>query len=151
MKLGATRYPMVVDALEAEFKKERNETYETFQLLSRKHQFNESLEQFHSVLRGLASKCNFGTLRDRILRDVFIVIMNNREAQNDFCQSTKTPEEIYKIALSYERGNKYAKPYVSTNTGGGTSSRPSGGGLQIKQRRRGSFSGLGFARRGGFN
>ena len=40
MNLGATHYPRVVDALEAEFKKERNETYETFQLLSPKHQIN---------------------------------------------------------------------------------------------------------------
>ena len=59
--------------------------------------------------------------------------MNNREGQNELCRSRKTPEEIYKIALSYERGNKYAKSYVSTNTEGGTWSTPSGGGLQIKQ------------------
>ena len=66
MKLGASRYPRVVDALEEEFEKERNETYETFRLLSRKQQFNESPEQFHSFLCGLAIRCNFGTLEDRM-------------------------------------------------------------------------------------
>ena len=43
--------------------------------------------------------------------------MNNREAQNELCRSTKTPEEVYRIALSYERGYKYAKSYGSA-TGG---------------------------------
>ena len=85
----------MLDALETEFKKERNETYETFQLLAQKQQVNESLEQFRSVLSGLAARCIFEALEDPILRDVFIVNMNNREAQNELCRSTKTPEEVY--------------------------------------------------------
>ena len=81
LDLSTVRYPRMIDVLETEFKKERNETYEKFHLLSRKQFFNENLEQFHSVLSGLAARCNFGKLEDRILRDVFIVNMNNREAQ----------------------------------------------------------------------
>ena len=103
LDLSVIRYPRMLDALETEFKKERNETYETYQLLSRKQFINESLEQVHSVLSGLAARCNFGTLEDRILRDVFIVNMNNCDAQKELCRSTKTPEEVYRIALSYER------------------------------------------------
>ena len=106
LDLSTVRYPRMIDVLETEFKKERNETYETFQLLSRKQFINESLEQFHSVLSGLAARCNFRTLEDRILRDVFIVNMNNPEEKKELRRSTKTPEEVYRIALSYERGNK---------------------------------------------
>ena len=122
----------MIDALETEFKKERNETYETYQLLSRKKFINESLEQFHSILSGLAARCNFGTLEDRILRDVFIVNMNNREAHKELCRSTKTPEEVYRIALSYERGNKYASSYVATGSVGAQGSSSRCGGIQIK-------------------
>ena len=155
LDLSTTRYSRVLDTIETEFKKERNETYETFQLLARKQQIGESLEQFHSVLSGLAARCNFGTLEARILRDVFIV-NNNREAQNELCRLTKTPEEVYRIALSYQRGYKYAKSYGLV-TGGGTSGTAGGAGLfQIKtepvgtirggyrnnrQRGRGSFRG----------
>ena len=32
LELGETRYPRVLDAMEGEFKKERNETYEMFQV-----------------------------------------------------------------------------------------------------------------------
>ena len=52
----------MIDVLETEFKKERNETYKTYQLLFRKQFINESLEQFHSVLSGLVARCNFGVL-----------------------------------------------------------------------------------------
>ena len=132
LDLAATRYSRVLDTIETEFWKERNETYETFQLLARKQQIGESLEQFHSVLCGLAARCNFGALETRILRDVFIVNMNNREAQNELCRSTKTPEEVHRIALSYERGYKYAKSYGSV-TGVGTSVTAGGAGaFQIK-------------------
>ena len=113
LDLSTTRYSRVLDTIETEFKKERNETYETFQLLARKQQIGESLKQFRSVLSELAARCNFGTLETRILQDVIIGNMNNREAQNELCRSTKTPEEVYRIALSYERGYKYAKSYGS--------------------------------------
>ena len=106
LDLSTTRYSRVLDTIKTEFKKERHETYETLDLLARKQHIGESLEQFYSVLGGLAARCNFGTLETRILRDVFIVNMNNREAQNELCRSTKTPEEVYRIELSYERGYK---------------------------------------------
>ena len=125
--LSTTRYSRVLDAIETEFKKERNETYETFQLLAGKQHIGESLVQFHSNLSGLAARCNFGTVETRIFRDVIIVNMNNREAQNELCRSTKIPEEVYRIALSYERGYKYAKSY-GLATGGATTSGTTGGG-----------------------
>ena len=76
----------------------------------------------------------------------------------------RTPEEVYRIALSYERGYKYAKPYRSA-TGGATTSGTTGGAgiFQIKtesvgkiqggyrnnrQRGRGSFKGRADMRRG---
>ena len=64
---------------------------------------------------------------------MFIVNLNNREAQNELCRSTKTPEEVYRIAPSYERGDKYAESYVATSAGGITGSQESAGGaIQIK-------------------
>ena len=99
----ATGYPRVLDAMEGEFRKERNEKYEVFQILSLKQRNGESLQQFHSVLSGLAARFSFETLESRILRDVFIVNMTN-----------------------------YAKTYVSIAGGSGGTSTPTAGVLQIK-------------------
>ena len=122
LDLATTRYPRVLDEFESVFRKERNETFETYQLLSRKQRDGETLEEFHSVLSGLAARCSLG-------RDVFIVNMSNKEAQMKLCRSTKTPDEVYRIALSYERGDKYAKLYKVS--GGGLTAAPAGS-LQIK-------------------
>ena len=74
-----------------------------------------------------------------MLRDVFIVNMTNCEAQNELCWATKTPEEAYRIALSYERGDKYAKSCVAT--GGTASSSTGGGGISIKSEPVGAIRG----------
>ena len=129
LDLATTRYPRVLDEFENVFRKERNETFETYQLLSRKQRDGETLEEFHSVLSGLAARCSLGALERRVLRDVFIVNMSNKEAQTELCRSTKTPDEVYRIALSYERDDKYAKSYKVS--GGGLTAAPAGS-LQIK-------------------
>ena len=129
LDLATTRYPRVLDEFENVFRKERNETFETYQLLSRKQRDGETLEEFHSVLSGLAARCSLGALERRVLRDVFIVNMSNKEAQTELCRSTKTPDEVYRIALSYERGDKYAKSYKVS--GGGLTAAPAGS-LQTK-------------------
>ena len=43
--------------------------------------------------------------------------MTNKEAQTELRRSTKTPDKLYKIALSYQRGDKYAKSYKVTSGG----------------------------------
>ena len=50
---------------------------------------------FHSVLNGLAARCDLETLEQRILRDVFILNISDKEAQTELCRSTKTPHEVY--------------------------------------------------------
>ena len=99
--------------------------------MSRKQQRIDSLEQFHYVLSGLAARCLFETLESRVHRDVFIENMTNTEAQNELCRATET-EEVFCIALSYERGDKYAITYISTAEGSGGSSTPTTGGIEIK-------------------
>ena len=63
----------------------------------------KAFEKFHSILSGLAARCNLETLQRRILRDVFIVNMSNEKAQTELCRSFKTPERVYRLALSYEQ------------------------------------------------
>ena len=85
-------------------------------------------------------------------------------AQNELCRSTKTPEEVYRISLSYERGYKYAKSYGSVTEGRTIGTAGGAGAFQIKtepvgairggyrnnrQRGRGSFRGRAEMRGGG--
>ena len=89
--------------------------------------------------------------------------MNNREAQNELCRSTKTPEEVYRLVLLYEQGDKYSKTYVATSRITGTQ-ESAGRAIQIKSkpvgkkqgafknglsRGRGMYHGRGLTRGGG--
>ena len=60
--------------------------------------------------------------------------MNKREAQSGLCRSTKTPEEVYRNAFSYEPGYTYANSYGLT-TGGATTSGTTGGAKRSKLKR----------------
>ena len=117
-----------------------------FQLLSRQQRIGEPLEQFHAALSGLAARCSLGTLESRVLRvcqycclSRVFVNMTNREAQIELCRATKTPEEAYRIALSYERGDKESKSYVTT--GGTSSSSTVGCGININSEPVGAIRG----------
>ena len=85
------RYPQFLELCVAFFKKERNETYEMYQLLTRKRKEGQSLEYFYAELSGMAASCNLGTQEQKMVKDRFILIMRNRDAQNDLCRETKTP------------------------------------------------------------
>ena len=111
------RYPKFLDTCVALFQKERNETYEMYQMLSRKQNEGQSLESFYAALIGIAARCNLGTQERKMVRDIFKINMRNKYAQNELCRETKTPEEALRIAISYERGDKYAKTYKGNRSG----------------------------------
>ena len=69
------------------------------------------------MLSGHAVSCNFGTLGEPILRDKFIVNMNDCEGQNELCPSNKTMEGVYKLAYPTK---------VRTNTQNHTYRHPPG-------------------------
>ena len=87
------------------FEKPKNETLDRFKFLSRKQEEGETLRQFWSELNGLAAKCNFGGITESLVKDVFIVNMNNKEVQQKMCTEPKsTIEENIQFAFAYEEG-----------------------------------------------
>ena len=133
LDMETIRYPRFLDTCVALFQKERSETYEMYQMLLRKQKEGENLESFYAELSGMAARCNLGTRERKMVRDIFIFNIRNRDTQNELCRETKTPEEALRIAMSYERGDKYAKSYkgVASGSTGMAYSSP-GGSLQTK-------------------
>ena len=87
------------------FEKPKNETLDRFKFLSRKQNENETLKQFWNELNGLAAKCNFGTITESLVKDVFIVNMNNKEVQQKLCTEPKTSiADTIQFAIAYEEG-----------------------------------------------
>ena len=87
------------------FEKPKNETLDRFKFLSRKQKENETLRQFWNYLNGLAAKCNFGNITESLVKDVFIVNLNNKDVQQKLCTKPKsTIADTIQFAISYEEG-----------------------------------------------
>ena len=87
------------------FEKPKNETLDRFKFLSRKQKENKTLRQFWNELNRLAAKCNFGTITESLVKDVFIVNKNNKDVQQKLCTEPKsTNADTIQFAISYEKG-----------------------------------------------
>ena len=135
--------------MEYVFQHEQNLTHERGLFYGRKQREKETFEKFHAELSALAGRCHFANAAENV-RDIFIMNMRESEDQRELSRSTKLPEEVYRIALSYERGERAYKSY----TGKPASSAPS---ISIKQepvdnikRGQGFFRGRGRGGRGGY-
>ena len=94
LDMETIRYPRFLDTCVALFQKERNETYEMYQMLSRKQKEGENLESFYEELSGMAARCNLVTQERKMVRDKFVFNMRNRYAQNELCRETKTQKKL---------------------------------------------------------
>ena len=143
------RYPRVLDEMQNVSQRERNVTHERGLFYGRKQRENETFEKLHAELSALAGRCDFANAAKNV-RDIFIMNMRESDCQRELSQSTKLPEEVYRIALSYERGERAYKSY----TGKPVSTAPA---ISIKQepvnnirRGQGFFRGPGRGGRGGY-
>ena len=119
------RYPRVLDEMQIVFKRERNVTHERELFYGLKQRENETFEKFQAELSALAGSCDFDNAAENV-RDIFIMNMRESDCQRELSRSTKLPEEVYRIALSYECGERAYKSY----TGKPASSAPP---ISIKQ------------------
>ena len=63
------------------------------------------MRQFWNELNGLAPKCNFWGITERLVKDVFSVNMANKDVQQKLCTESKTTvQETIQFAISYEEG-----------------------------------------------
>ena len=151
VNIKTVRYPRVLDEMQSVFQRERNVTHERGFFYGQKQRENETFKKFHAELSALAGRCDFANAAENV-RDIFIMNMRESDCQRELSRSTKLPEEVYRIALSYERGErayKFEPPYhmnvVSAHT------------ISLKQepvnnirRGQGFFRGQGRGGRGGF-
>ena len=70
----------ILDALEEYFKPNLNVTFERFIFNTCDQQNHESIDEYVNKLRGLSETCEFGTLRDSLIRDRIVLGTKNKQA-----------------------------------------------------------------------
>ena len=73
----------VLDKFRKYCKPRKNITYERFMLMTRKQKMNEQIDDFVKDLRILADTCEYGPLKDSIIKDAFVLgVRDNRLREN---------------------------------------------------------------------
>ena len=67
--------------METYFNQRPSEIVERFKFSKRKQMPNESVAQYMSELRVLAQDCNFEATQNKMLRDIFVIGVTNKEIQ----------------------------------------------------------------------
>ncbi|XP_073965804.1 uncharacterized protein [Choristoneura fumiferana] len=75
---GKVTYETVIDKFEGYCVPRTNITFEAFNFFNRKQKEDESIEDFITDLKIKCKSCEFGTLADRLVRDVFICNLNEK-------------------------------------------------------------------------
>ena len=93
------------------FRKKRNRTLDRHRFFSRHQQQEESLFQIWHALNGLAALCDFGKITPTLVKDMFILHMNNKKVQEKLCTELKEPDQALEFALALEEGIQRLKAY----------------------------------------
>lgn len=62
----------IIQRFDDHFLPKLNITYERYVFFNRKQREDETIKQYIAILKNLTSTCNFGTLRDELVNDVFV-------------------------------------------------------------------------------
>ena len=101
----------VLDTLEKHFKPRKNEIYESFIFISRAQQSGESIQQYVSALQQLAESCEFGSPRDRLIRDRLVIGIRSERSRERLLE---TPASDLSKAVEMCKSAEVTKEQILT-------------------------------------
>jgi len=97
-------------------KPKKNITYERFLLLTRKQREDEKVDDFAKALRSLAETCEYGSLKNSIIKDAFVLgIFDNRVRENLLKDCELTLETAINIARATEKAKEQSSAIRGDN------------------------------------
>ena len=78
----------ILEGFEAYCNPKKNETVERYKFFQRFQEPGEPFERLVTNLKVLVSTCNFGTLRDSLVRDHIICGIQDKQLQEDFLKES---------------------------------------------------------------
>ena len=125
IKPSASSYSVLVDTLKKHYKPKKIIIFERFQFYSCAQKEGESIKQFVANLKSFAHTCDFGVFLKDMLRDRFVMGLQNPKTQKLLLtKDDLTIEEAIEIAVAHEAADKdvlemgAASATTSSSTGG---------------------------------
>jgi len=86
---------------------ETNEIYNRYILMSRKQEQNESIDDYVLQLETLADKCNYESMRDSIIRDIFVFGLSDPRMRENLLKESKLElRKAVNIARAIEKSKE---------------------------------------------
>lgn len=105
-KSDALSYQQITETLKKRFDKNDSDVIHSFKFWTRKQSRHEKAEDFVIAVKVLAEKCNFGTFKERAIRDVLVIGVYDRQLQKRlFDEDELTAEKAEKVILNHEISN----------------------------------------------
>ncbi|XP_044747613.1 zinc finger protein 69 homolog [Coccinella septempunctata] len=109
-------YDSVIQAFENHCRSKHDEIYKSFKFFTRVQQPSEFFSEFYDDLLVMASFCNFGNQKNRLIRDRIIAGIRSSELQEQFLKSPDlTLEEVVNICLDNEVEKMNGGPFKCEN------------------------------------
>lgn len=109
-KPGEATLTEIFAVLSAHFKPRVSEVVASFKFFSRRRQEGESVSDYVAALNKLIDDCNFGTTRDRMMRDQIVSGINDTEMQTRLFESSSlNPESAKQLVIAMEAARKDAR------------------------------------------
>ncbi|XP_044748562.1 uncharacterized protein K02A2.6-like [Coccinella septempunctata] len=97
----------VINQFEAHFMPKKNLSYERFKFFTRKQLEGETIEQFATDLKNKAKSCEFGDLKESLIKDILTCGLQSQNLRERLLQDDqKTLEEAIQLCLSVESSRK---------------------------------------------
>nr|CAI5829189.1 unnamed protein product [Callosobruchus analis] len=98
---------IVLEKFDKYFLPKRNISYERFKFFTRKQMPTESIEQFVTDLKNKARSCEFGELKDSLIKDMLTCGLANTKLREQLLQDDeKTLEVAIKFCLAVEKSKE---------------------------------------------
>lgn len=107
----------LLNKFEQHFLPRKNVEFERYKFFCRKQTEGESLEHYVTDLKNQALNCEFGTLKDDLVKSIFICGVQSEALRENLLQlEDKKLESVIKIAQTYEESREQAKIMKSVNS-----------------------------------
>lgn len=78
-------YKQITDELKKRYDKNDSAVVHSYKFWSQRQGRNESLEDFVITVKNLAERCDFGEFKDRAIRDMLVIGVNDTQLQKRLC------------------------------------------------------------------
>jgi len=106
----------ILSKFEVFCKPKKNVTYERFLLLTRRQKESERIDDYARNLRTLAETCEFGVLKNSLIKDAFVLgILDNKVRENLLKDCDLTLDTAINIARAHEKAREQSSIIGSTD------------------------------------